>query len=108
VAVEAKRKANNKKQEVWELSFDWKHCIGEPFIQQKLNYIHLNPCQGRWNLCAKLEEYKHSSAKFYLRGKEGFYKTDSMAEMAERIFVNRQNRRMIDATSGKGRNDAAK
>ena len=28
-AVERKRRENNKKHEVWELSFDWKECRGE-------------------------------------------------------------------------------
>ena len=42
--VEAKRKANKKLHEVWELSFDWKECLSWDFINQKLNYIHDNPC----------------------------------------------------------------
>lgn len=40
--VEQKRRENNKKHEVWELSFDWKECRGEEFRNQKLNYIN-NP-----------------------------------------------------------------
>ena len=42
-AVERKRKANNKKHEVWELSFDWKHCSSDKFIQQKMDYIPARP-----------------------------------------------------------------
>ena len=38
-AVERKRKANSKKHEIWELSFYWKHCSSEKFIQQKMDYI---------------------------------------------------------------------
>jgi REP element-mobilizing transposase RayT len=34
--VEAARKANVKRHNVWELSFDWKHCESEAFIEQKL------------------------------------------------------------------------
>jgi REP element-mobilizing transposase RayT len=49
--VEAKRKANNKQHEVWELSFDCKYCNSYKFIKQKLNYMHNNPCTGKWNLC---------------------------------------------------------
>ena len=90
--VEKKRKANNKKHEVWELSFDWKDCIGDEFIQQKLDYIHINPCKGKWNLCEKPEEYKHSSAKFYLSGEQGFYKVDSIGEMQDKAFVSRGNK----------------
>ena len=61
-AVETKRKANNKKHEVWELSFDWKHCSSDNFIQQKMDYIHSNPCKGKCNLCAMREQYEQSSA----------------------------------------------
>ncbi len=107
-AVEAKRKTNNKKHEVWQLSFDWKECISDTFIQQKLDYIHLNPCKGKWNLCAKPEDYKHSSAKFYLTGEDGFYKINNVAEMKDKVLVSRENNGTIDATSGKGRDVAEK
>ena len=42
-AAEPKRKASNKKHEVWELSFDWKHCSSDKFIQQKMDYIPARP-----------------------------------------------------------------
>ena len=42
-AVEPKRKASNKKHEVWELSFDWKHCSSDKFVQQKMDYIPARP-----------------------------------------------------------------
>ena len=32
--LEAKRKANNKQHEVWELSFDWKYCNSYKFIKR--------------------------------------------------------------------------
>ena len=34
-------------------------------IEQKLDYIHLNPLQERWNLATTPEEYYYSSASFY-------------------------------------------
>ena len=40
------QKTMNKQHEVFEPSFDWKECRTEKFIQQKLNYIHSNPCKG--------------------------------------------------------------
>ena len=43
-AVEQKRRDNNKKHEVWELSFDWKLCESLKFAGQKLSYMHMNPC----------------------------------------------------------------
>ena len=107
-AVETKRKANNKKHEVWELSFDWKHCSSDKFIQQKMDYIHSNPCKGKWNLCVMPEQYQHSSAKFYLTGAQGFYVVDNVAEMVDKVFVQVKNMIMVDATSGKGRDVAEK
>jgi len=41
--------------------------------KQKLNYIHLNPCQWKWNLSNTPEDYEHSSAKFYICGEQGGY-----------------------------------
>ena len=39
---------------------------------QKLDYIHTNPLQERWNLAAREEEYAWSSARFYLTGQDNF------------------------------------
>ncbi len=79
--VEAKRKANNKLHEVWKLSFDWKYCNSMQFIKQKLNYMHDNPCSGKWNLCSSPIEYIHSSAKYYLAGENGFYLVNDAEDM---------------------------
>ena len=71
--VEAKRKANNKKHNVWELSFDWKKCDSETFIHQKLHYFHINPCRGKWDLCKSPADYVHSSAMYYATHEQGIY-----------------------------------
>ena len=107
-AVETKRKANNKKHEVWELSFDWKYCSSDQFVQQKIDYIHINPCKGKWNLSALPEQYKHSSAKYYLTGIQDFYEVDNVSEMNDKVFVQSVDMILIDATSGKGRDVAEK
>jgi REP element-mobilizing transposase RayT len=67
---------SNKKHNVWELSFDWKLCNSDKFITQKLNYIHMNPCNSKWNLCSVMDDYLHSSAKFYETGVQGIYAID--------------------------------
>lgn len=41
-------------------------------VEQKLNYIHLNPLQDHWNLAKRPEDYKWSSACFYERGIDEF------------------------------------
>jgi hypothetical protein len=72
-----------KLHEVFEPSFDWKECSSERLIQQKLDYIHNNPCQGSWHLVELPWEYVHSSAQFYLLGTAGVYDVLSYAQLAD-------------------------
>jgi putative transposase len=44
----------------------------ELIFTQRLNYIHNNPLQEKWKLCKNPEEYRWSSAKFYLTGEDEF------------------------------------
>jgi hypothetical protein len=60
--VEPGRLANNKRHDVWELSFDWKLCTTETFMKQKLDYYHKNPYSGKWSLAASPIKYIYSSA----------------------------------------------
>ena len=71
--VQAKDKSRGKKHEVWIDSFDVKQCRTEKFILQKLHYIHNNPCTGKWNLADSSIHYLHSSASFYISGRQGGY-----------------------------------
>jgi hypothetical protein len=41
-------------------------------FEQKLDYIHNNPLQEKWNLAKSPEEYKWSSASFYHTGIDPF------------------------------------
>lgn len=41
-------------------------------VEQKIEYIHLNPLQPHWNLCIRPEEYSWSSAEFYEKGIDRF------------------------------------
>jgi REP element-mobilizing transposase RayT len=81
--VERKRRQNRKKHEVWKLSFDWKECISDKFIDQKLEYIHKNPCSGKWSLCSRPEDYIHSSASFYEIGVQGIYEIYNIEKMKD-------------------------
>ena len=67
-----------------------------------------NPCKEKWNLSALPEQYKHSSAKYYLSGAQGFYKVDNVGEMSDKVFVQSVDTIMIYTTSGKGREVAEK
>jgi hypothetical protein len=62
-----------KLHKVFKTSFDWKWCNSEKMIEQKLNYIHTNPCKRKWDLALTPAEYLHSSAKYYLTGEQGIY-----------------------------------
>ena len=84
--VEVTRKQNKKQHEVWETSFDWKDCRSNEFAWQKLNYMHNNPCTGKWQLAANPIIYIHSSAKFYLTGVQGIYPVTNFMEVGEVNF----------------------
>ena len=71
--VQPADKKRGKKHEVWQDSFDVKECRTEKFIMRKLNYIHNNPCAGKWKLAESSIHYQHSSASFYISGKMGAY-----------------------------------
>ena len=82
-SVQTKDKERNKKHEVWEDSFDWKECRTNSFIEQKLFYIHSNPCSGKWSLCVLPFDYLHSSARFYMTGNHAAYPVLNFCELAD-------------------------
>ncbi|MGN7987080.1 transposase [Pedobacter sp. 22226] len=41
-------------------------------LEQKIDYIHNNPLQERWQLCENPEDYEWSSARFYETGIDNF------------------------------------
>jgi REP element-mobilizing transposase RayT len=52
-AVGVKDKERNKKHQLWQGTFDVRQCRTEKFILQKLNYIHNDPCSGKWRLAER-------------------------------------------------------
>ncbi len=72
-----------KLHQVFEPSFDWKECRGNKFIDQKLDYIHANPCRGSWELVTEEHEYLHSSAKYYVTGGQGAYTVTNYLELED-------------------------
>ena len=83
LSVEAKDKERNKRHEIWEDSFDWKECRTNAYMLQKLNYMHDNPCKGKWNLAAAPLDYEHSSARFYIVGAHASYRVLNYCELAD-------------------------
>jgi REP element-mobilizing transposase RayT len=63
-----KVKAADRQQQVWERNSLPIELFSEKVLIQKLNYIHNNPLQPKWQLCESPEDYFYSSAKFYETG----------------------------------------
>ena len=80
-AVNSSDKKKGKLHEVWEDSFEWKECNSSKFIMQKIDYMHNNPCTGKWQLAVNSIAYIHSSAKFYLSGGQGIYTVLNFREL---------------------------
>ena len=81
--VKARDHLKGQRHQVFEPSFDWKECYSDKFLEQKLGYIHLNPCQGAWRLAANPEDYLHSSAKFYICHQQGIYPVMSYGNLED-------------------------
>jgi REP element-mobilizing transposase RayT len=54
-----------KKHQAFQPSFDARLCFSNEMIEQKLDYIHMNPMSKKWELAESYLNYKHSSARFY-------------------------------------------
>jgi len=76
-------KKRNKKHEVFEPSFDWKECDSQKLIDQKLYYIHMNPCKAEPRLTADPWKYEHSSAKYYYEHQQGVCSVCSFMELED-------------------------
>jgi REP element-mobilizing transposase RayT len=57
---------DKQQYKVWEKGYLAKDIFSTQFLQQKMTYIHHNPCQPHWKLVENPEEYIWSSARFYL------------------------------------------
>jgi len=65
----------NARHKVFKERYDSLPIQSLKFFLQKLNYIHNNPCQEKWQLVAEPELYPHSSAANYTSGR-GIYDVD--------------------------------
>ena len=75
-----------KLYEAFEPSFDWKECDTDNLIEQKLNYIHLNPCVCNPTLVKSPIDYLHSSANYYLGGNNILYPVEHVMNMKDIKF----------------------
>ncbi len=57
--------ASNKRYEFWQRDPLAIHLFSSEVAFQKMDYIHNNPCQDRWNLVEEPHLYPYSSDSFY-------------------------------------------
>ena len=82
-AVNSSDRKRGKLYELWEDSFDWKECTSPAFVEQKLLYMHNNPCSGKYNMVTNPEDYTHSSAKYYLTGIQSVYTVTNYTDLED-------------------------
>jgi len=81
--VNTTERLRNKKHEVFEPSFDQKECYSIPFMKQKIDYIHNNPCKAKMSGVRFPEDYLHSSAKYYYTNIQGVYPVITYMELQD-------------------------
>jgi REP element-mobilizing transposase RayT len=59
-------RSSKQTYKIWEDGYNAKDIFSMVFLQQKMDYIHYNPCQPQWKLCNDPIDYLWSSARFYL------------------------------------------
>ncbi len=59
---------NSRKHQFWQRNALPIIMYNRKILEQKLNYIHLNPLQEHWNLVSDPNDYVYSSCSFYEQG----------------------------------------
>jgi putative transposase len=71
----------DRKFQVWKRNSMSIDLITARFFDQKMDYIHSNPCQPHWNLANDPIEYRFSSARYYETGVDEFAFLTHMDEL---------------------------
>ena len=59
----------DRKHQIWQRDPKFKNIYSAQFLLQKVEYIHNNPIQPKWQLVERPEDYLYSSAAYYLKDK---------------------------------------
>ena len=70
-------------RKVWEDDYNAKEIYTTPFLIQKFEYIHQNPCKSPWSLVENPENYPWSSARFYLTNQPCIIPIDDLRKYLE-------------------------
>jgi putative transposase len=65
-------RASDRKYNIWLSDPLAVRIFSKEMAEEKLDYVHNNPLQSQWNLCKVPDEYRFSSAAFYLSGRNEF------------------------------------
>ena len=74
-------KDSRQEYKVWEDRYDARDVFSLEFLEQKMDYIHHNPCQPHWNLAKLPEEYPWSSGRFYIADKPAVIPVDDVRDL---------------------------
>jgi len=69
-STSADKYSHTHQYQVWQKRFDELVITTTKTFDIKLNYIHNNPAQEHWQLCARPELYSFSSARYYVNGED--------------------------------------
>ena len=69
---ELKVEVANKQYEFWQRDALAFPLFSRAVISQKIDYVHLNPVSGKWQLVGSSINYRFSSAAFYDHGVDEF------------------------------------
>ncbi len=64
--------SKDRQYQFWQRNPLSVYCYSVAMTEQKLDYIHCNPVQEKWNLAPLPELYYFSSARFYVENKDDF------------------------------------
>jgi len=67
---------------IWQKDAHFLELYSSKVIFQKLDYIHNNPCQGKWMLAENPVDYKYSSFSYYDNGDKRY---DFLTHIQDRI-----------------------
>ena len=71
-----REKDKGPKHKVFKDSFDAIAMLSRDMLIIKLDYLHRNPCQGKWMLAEDYTQYVYSSAVFYEKEEDNKWVTD--------------------------------
>lgn len=60
-----KSNQEGRKYQIWQNRFDDLFLESKWLLEQKLDYIHSNPLQAKWELVTDATDYNYSSASYY-------------------------------------------